>query len=245
MENTQLIGLSRQVALRRELDVIANNLANMETAGFKRHNVMFEEYLMPVAEYGDVRRDRPLSYVHDRATIRDFQPGAFEQTGNNLDVAIRGDAWFAIETENGERYTRNGAFTIDANGFLTQHTGELVLGEDGPIAVPEDAPDIAIARDGTISADGEILGTLRVVSFDNQRDLKAIGNNFFESEAPPQPAEGVVIQQGMLEGANVEGVLEMARMIEVTRAYSSITRSLDRVDQLRRDAIERLGTAPS
>src|SRR5262249_16949983 len=103
MENILLVGLSRQIALARELEVVANNIANLNTTGYKADNSLFEEYLMPVAEAGGFRgADRRLSYVQDRATWHNFAPGPLRQTGNPLDVAIDGDAFFVVQTPRGE-----------------------------------------------------------------------------------------------------------------------------------------------
>src|SRR5690606_10835339 len=116
VENAQLVGLSRQVALRRELDVVANNLANLGTSGFKSQEVVFREYLMPVASAESVprRADQRLSYVEDKATWRDFSTGPIQLGGNQLDVAIDGEAFFAVQAPNGVRYTRNGQFQLDS-----------------------------------------------------------------------------------------------------------------------------------
>ena len=242
MENAQLIGLSRQVALRRELDVVANNVANINTAGFKRHSVVFEDYLMPVAAY-DARltRDEPLHYVSDRATIRDFSPGGLQQTGNPLDVALKGKGWLAITTPDGERYTRNGALTVNPEGMLVTQSGDRVQGEGGDIVIPDESTSISIARDGTISADGDVLGRIRVVEFENDADILADQGSLFRSDVAPLAADRTAVVQGFVERSNVQGVREISRLIEINRAYESLSRSLERTDRLRRTAIETLG----
>lgn len=242
MENAQLIGLSRQVALRRELDVIANNVANINTAGFKRHSVVFEDYLMPVAAYDTrLNRDETLHYVTDRATIRDLSAGDFEQTGNPYDVALRGDGWLAVTTPEGERFTRNGALTVNSEGLLVTQSGDPVRGDGAALAIPDEANSISIARDGTVSADGENIGRLRVVEFENPADLIADGETLFRSDAAPLPATGTTVVQGVIERSNVNGVREISRLIEVNRAYESLSSALERTDRLRRSAIETLG----
>ncbi len=242
MENAQLIGLSRQVALRREMDVVANNIANINTAGFKRHSVMFEDYLMPTAEYGSqFNRDETLHYVHDRGTIRDFRAGDFEQTENPFDVALRGDGWLVIQTEDGERYTRNGALTTNPQGQLVTHAGDVVAGDGGPIVIPEETASVTIARDGTVNADSEQIGKLRVVEFDSNADLIADQGTYFRSDAIPRAATETGVLQGVVERSNVQGVLEISRLIEITRAYTSLTSALERTDRLRQSAVERLG----
>ena len=119
MENALLIGLSRQMALGRELDVIANNMANVTTNGFKARSSRFREFLMPVASAESFPRpDRKLSYVIDAGTPLDTRSGPIEHTGNPLDIAIKGDAFLAVQTPQGERYTRNGALEINPQGQL-------------------------------------------------------------------------------------------------------------------------------
>ncbi len=241
MDNSALIGLSRQAALRRQLDVIANNLANVNTAGFKNEQVLFAEYLMPVAEAsafsGD---DRGLSYVQDGQPLNDFGAGSQQQTGNPLDVAIDGDAWFVVETPDGERFTRNGAFTINPAGQLSSADGQPVLGDGGPIVFAAGEAGIEIARDGTISSDAGLKGKLRLVNFENPDTVRREGGTLFAGENP-LPAEGVTVVQGAIEGSNVRAVVEMTRLIEVTRAYTSIAKILSDSDRMRVDAVDRLG----
>src|SRR3712207_2286088 len=135
MENALLIGLSRQVALGRELDVLANNMANVTTNGFKARQARFREHLMPQASAEAFPPgDRKLSYVIDDGAPLDLSTGAVERTGRALDAAIKGDAFFAVQTQAGERYTRNGAFEINAAGQLATTDGHVLVGENGPIA---------------------------------------------------------------------------------------------------------------
>src|SRR5262249_48803913 len=148
MENTLLIGLSRQIALQRELDVVANNVANMNTTGYKADGSVFEEYLMPGAQAAGFQgADRRVSFVQDRATWRNFSAGPIRPTGNPLDVAISGDAFFVVETARGERYTRNGAFQINAQGELVTSDGDRVVGDGGPIQFQSTDNSISINPD--------------------------------------------------------------------------------------------------
>ena len=242
MENAQLIGLSRQSALKRQLDVIANNLANMNTNGFRGQDVLFREYLMPGAAAETFQTpDRTLSYVYDPVTIEDPAPGSIEQTGNDFDVAIEGKGWFAMETPAGERYSRDGAFSLDAEGQLVTHDGYPVLGEGGPIVFAPDETDITIARDGTVSSSAGLKGRLRLVSFANEAEMTRDGQTLYAG-ANPQPATAVQVVQGAIERSNVRPVVEMSRMVEVTRAYTSIAQSMASIDELRGNAISKLGS---
>ena len=135
MQNALLIGLSRQVALSRELDVVANNIANIDTTRFKADGALFEEYLSST-QRGE--QGAPISFVRDRATWVDMSRGPLQRTGNPLDLAIDGNAFFAVQTPRGMRYTRNGTFKIDASGQIVTADGDTVLGDGGPIKLPPD-----------------------------------------------------------------------------------------------------------
>jgi len=244
MENALLIGLSRQTALGRELDVIANNMANVTTNGFKARDARFREYLMPVARadafpYPDQR----LSYVIDSGTPIDMESGSVEITNNPLNAAIRGDAFFAVQTTGGERYTRNGAFEINGRGQLVTSDGHPVLGQSGPITIGPEETGVSIAPDGAVLTSQGERGRIRLVRFDNPQALDNVGANLFSATEPAQAAPNARVQGGALERSNVKPVLEMSRMIDVNRAYTSIAAMMTRMDELRRSAISRLADA--
>jgi flagellar basal-body rod protein FlgF len=251
MENALLIGLSRQVALRRELDVVSNNIANLNTTGFKADGNVFEEYLMPGArESGLSGRDARVSFVQDRATWQDFSQGPIQQTGNPLDVAVDGAGFLAVQTPKGERYTRNGALQINAAGELVTSEGHRVLGDGGPVVFQPQDRDVTIARDGTISVPGATGGTrgkLRLVNFANPQRLQKDGASLFAAPAgvtaDAAPAARVV--QGSIEKSNVRAVLEMTRMIDVTRTYATMATMLQQQGELRRTAIQQLAEVPT
>lgn len=240
MENAQLVGLARQVVLRRQLDVIANNVANLNTNGFKAQlNLFREEEMTPAANDAFPFSDRPISFVIDDQSVNDFEPGPLVQSGNPLDVALNGRGFFAVQTPQGERWTRDGAFSIDAQGRLVNHSGHQVLTEAGPITFGPEETDVTIGRDGSISTSAGVRGRLRVVDFADLRELQRSGDNLW-SGGTPRAAEGVRVAQGTIERSNVSGVTEISRMIQVTRAYQSITNQLRDLDETRRTAIERL-----
>lgn len=247
MENIGLVGLSRQVALQRELDVIANNLANLNTTGFKQDDVVFQEYLMPVARDDTFQRgaDRRMSFVWDRATTTNLGQGGITQTGNSLDVAINGRGYFVVQTPEGERFTRNGSFELNAQNQLVTKQGQLVMGEGGPIAFEANDVGITIGRDGTVSSSGGVRGRLRIVDGNQPRAFEKAGDNLFHlmPGAQTQAVASTDVRQGALESSNVTPVLALSRMIEVTRAYQSLASSMERHDQMRREAIRSLGNA--
>lgn len=242
MNNTMLVGLSRQVALQRELDVVANNVANITTNGFKRRSNSFAEHLMPVARADSSPAGyRKVSYVIDRTSNLDISGGTVEKTGNPLDVAIRGNGFLVVQTPAGERYTRNGALQLNQFGDIVTADGYPVLSEQGPLAFSAADGAIGIAGDGTVSTQQGVRGRLRLVSFRDPQALESAGRNLLSSATPPGAAEpGVRIEPGAIERSNVNGVAEMSRLIEVTRSYSSLAQMLQKTDELRRTTLSRL-----
>jgi flagellar basal-body rod protein FlgF len=247
MENMLLIGLSRQIALGRELDVIANNVANSATNGFKARSTRFSEYLGPVARADTFApNDRKVSFVMDKGTPLDLSGGAIERTNNPLDAAIKGDAFFEIQTAAGPRYTRDGAFEINARGELVNQAGNIVNGQNGPIRFAPGESNIRIAEDGSVFSDQGQRGKLKLTSFANPRALRNEGANIFSSGTPGTAAPATVqIASGSLERSNVRPVLEMSRLVEVQRAYTSMAGLISRTDELRRTAIQRLAEVPA
>jgi flagellar basal-body rod protein FlgF len=218
MESTTYIALSRQGVLRREMSMIAQNLANLETPAYRGESLMFVEYLAETQK-GD---SGELSFTQDIATIRDLQEGPMKRTENPLDLALSGPGYFAVEAEDGERYTRNGSFQLNDAGEIVTAAGAPVLDvNNNPIQVPPDAAVIEIARDGAVSTEEGQLAQLRLVAFEDEQALKKRADGLYETaeDQVPQAAEEVQVMQGMLEGSNVQGVIEMTRMIDVVRSY--------------------------
>jgi flagellar basal-body rod protein FlgF len=255
MENASLIGLSRQIALQRELDVIANNIANVNTNGFKADGSVFQEYLMPVARDNAFRgRDTVMSYVQDRATWQDFSQGPLQQTGNPLDVAINGNAFLAVQTARGQRYTRNGALQINPTGQIVTSEGDSVVGENGPLQIQTGDHDISISPEGEISVRNgnnttisQIRGKLRLVSFAQPQQLEKDGSSTFSAPAGAQqvPPVKARVMQGAIEKSNVRSVVEMTRMIEVSRTYTAIATMLQSQSDTKKSAIQQLADVPT
>lgn len=242
MQNAMLVGLSRQVALGRELDVIANNIANVTTNGFKARNARFSEYLNPRATVDAFPRpDRRVSYVIDSGTPLDLAQGPIETTGNPLDVAVRGDAFLAVQTPAGERYTRNGALQVNAQGQLVTSDGYAVLGDSGPIAFSPQESGANIGADGTVSTDQGQRGKIRLVAFANPQALKNEGANLFSSRTLPTAAgANAQLASGAIERSNVRPVVEMSRLIDVNRTYTAVAGMIQRLDEMRGAAIKSL-----
>jgi len=253
MQNALLIGLSRQTILERQLDVISNNIANVNTSGFKADASLFEEYLMPGAhEDNFVGSDRRLSYVQDRGTFRDFSQGAAEQTKNPLDIAIDGGGFLVVQTAAGERYTRDGGLQLNGQGQLVTAAGNPVLGTAGPIVFQPTDHDINISPDGTVSVlegsshTDSVRGKLRLVNFaDAQKLLKQGGNLFSDEGAIAQPDVRSTIRQGYVEKSNVNSVVEMSRMVEIMRTYTQVANLLQEQSDMHKNAIEKLADVPA
>ena len=219
MENTSLVAVSHQAALRRQMDTIAHNIANMNTTGYKSERMMFVDHLVRNPG-GDQLSDPKLSFVHDVATVRDLSPGELRHTGNPLDLAIEGDGFFVVRTPDGDRYTRNGRLRMDDTGQVVTDHGMPVLTAGGqPLVLSSTDTEISVSRDGTVSSENGVLGRFRVVRFDNQHDMRMVAAGLMASDEVPQEMDASHITQGMLEGSNVQSVVEMERMISVHRAY--------------------------
>ncbi len=250
MQNALLIGLSRQVALGRELDVVANNIANINTTGFKADGSLFEEYLSSAARTAGA--GSRVSFVRDRGTWHDLSNGPTDQTGNPLNVAIDGKAFLAVQTPRGERYTRNGSFQINAQGELVTSEGYQVLGDAGPIRLQPNDRQITISTDGTVSVregvanTDSLRGKLRMVEFGDVRQMQKDGASTFKTADGSQPAPTTQsrIIQGALEKSNVQGVIEMTRMIEITRSYTQIATLLQQQHELSTSSITKLADVP-
>ena len=251
MENALLVGLSRQTALERQLSIIANNIANVNTAGYKTDNTLFEEFLnTPAHEDNFVGLDRRVSYVQDRGTFHDFSQGPPEETKNPLDVTIDGSAFLVVQTPGGERYTRDGGLHLNNQGQLVTASGNPVLGPGGPITFQPTDHDINITPDGTITAvagngrTDSIRGKLRLVSFANPQSLQKEGFNLFTADQAQADTKSVV-RQGFIEKSNVNAVAEMGRMLDVARAYTSISNLLQQQNDLQKNAIQQLADVPA
>ena len=235
MESVAYIALSRQTALLRQMDVVANNIANAGTAGFRGEHMLFAEHV------ADLRSDRPMSYVEDLAVIRDTQPGHLVTTGNDLDLAIQGDGYFVVETPAGSRYTRGGTFQLNADREIITSQGYPLLDEqDRPINVPAEAGRVTVTRDGTVFADGGLVARIRLAAFADEQALRKTMGGLYITDQAPQPAEAAQILQGRIEQSNVQPVVEMTRMMEVLRSFQATQNMLDAEHERKVRAIREL-----
>lgn len=242
MENAGYIALSRQVTLRRELDIAANNIANADTAGFKVEQLLVQTEEGPKARNEGIRG--PARFVLDNGVGRDFRAGTLGQTGRTLDFAIEGDGFFQVAGENGERYTRDGRFTLDGQGRLVTAAGLPVLGEGGQeILLDPTKPEISVSADGIITQGGERVGKIGVVRFAALGVLSKDGDGLYvnPSNERPEAATDAKVRQGMVEESNVEPIVEITNLIEITRAYERMAKIVEQTNDLSRRSVERLG----
>ncbi len=234
MENATYATLTRQSGLANELRVIANNVANASTTGFRAEGVMFSEYI--AALDGD---HRSLSMAAARVRHTDMTQGTLTQTGGTFDLAIEGEGFFLIETAGGPRLTRAGAFATDANGELVTMDGNRVLDAGGaPVFIPQGAGQIGIAADGTISEGGNPIGQLGLVRPTDLKDLTRASGTMFDAPGGFEPVPDGRMVQGFLEGSNVNPISEISRMIEVQRAYELGQTFLDKEDERIRNLMQ-------
>lgn len=239
MENVSYIGLSRLSSMRRQMDVLANNLANMNSNAYKGERVMFEEFLKT-----SPNQKEKHSFVTDSSVLRNMQVGKLEHTGNTFDLAITGPGYLTVDTPQGRRYTRDGHLRLDADRRLVTTGGHPVLDNRGrEIAIPPDATEPpAIAVDGTINVGQQQIAKIDLVNFANEQELRKTVQGLYATSQEPEPAPvGSTIAQGVLEASNVEPILEMTKMIELLRQYQSTQGMLDSEHERMRSAIQRLG----
>jgi flagellar basal-body rod protein FlgF len=235
MKNAVYVSVSQQMVLRKQMEAIAQNIANVSTPAYKSERVLFEEYLVSAGD------GTTVTYANDTGVKRDFTPGRLERTGNDLDIGFSGDGYFVVETADGNLYSRIGHFQLDNERNIVTGAGDKVLGEDGePIALGAKATNVTIARDGTISSDAGPVGRIMVVTFEKEANLVKQGGGLFASNDVPielEPEE-TKLHQGMLESSNVDPILEMTRMIDVLRSYQSTQRLQQTDHDLQRRAIQ-------
>ncbi len=235
MDTTAYVTLTRQSGLMREMELVAHNIANVSTAGFRREGVVFAEH---VAQAGTAPS---VSMALAKARLVDMTQGALSATGGTYDLAITGEGFFQVATPDGPRLTRAGSFTPSPEGALMTPDGHPVLDAGGaPVVIPGGVAQVRIGPDGTISADGQVVGRIGLFLPDDPLSLRQQAGTLFSVDAAiPAPAASVM--QGMIEESNVDPITEVARMIEVQRAYEAGQSFLQREDDRALRVIETLG----
>jgi flagellar basal-body rod protein FlgG len=250
---------SGALAYQMRLEVLANNLSNINTIGFKEDRTIFRTYFPashdPVTQEiettpisGETETVPPFltsdALVTFERTETDFSPGQLRHTGNPLDVAIEGNGFFSIQTPTGTHFTRNGNFSLNGEGVLVTQEGFPALGNGGEIVVNTDTEELRIDEEGSIWADGVQVDTLRIVEFTDPYSLEKVGNSKF---APTDPTvsgnrpEAYRISQGFIELSNVDGIRVMTEMLEVLRGYEAYQKVIQSTDEVTSQAIEQVG----
>jgi flagellar basal-body rod protein FlgF len=242
-----MIGLSRQMTLRRSMDVVANNIANANTTGFKVESLLLENTPAATAEMSGAPTD--LQFVDTWGMGRDFTQGSLESTGRPLDIAIEGDGFFAVDVNGNEQYTRDGRFRVDNGGQLVTADGSPVLSADtrSPILLNPNVSNLQIVDGGAVMQDGVEVDRIGVFDITDLSGLSKQGNGRYiieQSEGGPVEPEAMLnpmLQQGFIETSNVQSIRELTNMMTIMRSYQSVAKFLSQAEDLNRRAIERIG----
>jgi len=229
--------VSGGIAQEKRLEVLTNNLANINTDGFKKDVLSFRSFLNKAQS---ARGETDLVGISDFRT--DFTQGKVVKTGNTLDLALSGKGFFEIATADGVRYTRQGSFTLNSLNQLVTSNGDLVSGSGGPLVI--DGANVTIGSDGEVTVDEASVGQVKVVSFADNTKLEKAGAGLFINNGGPEnltqdPTVGV--QQGYLEKSNVNMVQEMLKLIEVSRSYESYQKVIQSMDDASKAIVTELG----
>lgn len=237
MDNAGYVALNRQSGLLAQMQVVANNIANQSTTGFRREGVVFSEFVKATG-----RDEESLSMAAARTRHSDLAQAPLRQTGGTFDFAIEGEGFFLLETPEEQGLTRAGVFTPSAEGELVTMEGHRLLDAGGaPVFVPPDARSVALGADGTLSGDVRPIGQLGLWAPENPNDLLHREGTRFAVEGEIVPVEGARLHQGFTEGSNVNAVAEITRMVEASRAYEMGQNFLEKEDERIRNVLRVLG----
>jgi len=244
MDVSSFVLLSHEQALRRQMDITANNMANANTVGFKREQALFHEYVEQVQQ-APVADARKTSFVLDYGAIHDTRQGAFQATGNPLDVMIEGPGYLNVQNADGTvAYTRAGFIKILDNGDLASSGGQRLLDENGrAINVPADQMrNVTIAEDGSVMAGDAPIGRLAVTNFADENMLEVRGDGMLTGTGGRfMAAAETKLRRGGVEGSNVEPIVETTNMVDIMRSYQTSRRLSEDMADMRKQAINRLG----
>ncbi len=242
MDNAMYVGLSRQQALEHQLDVIANNVANVDTAGFKVESLIIETDPVALPANGNTAGST-VNFALDAGITRDFGQGALKEGGGPFALAIQGAGFFQVSTPQGTRYTRDGRFTLDSQGRMVTMSGQPLQGDGGDITVDPAKGEIKVAQDGTVSQGGQTIGKIGLVTFSSLTALSKAGDGLYSnvSNLQPQPVTNSRVLQNMTEASNVEPITQITKLIEVSRAYERVSQMLQTTGALSTNSIDTLG----
>lgn len=211
-----------------ELEVLANNIANVQTTGYKETRISFGSELNKEEETADNLVQKAAQYGKKVQQAYNWDKGSIYRTENPLDIAIQSDGFFVVDTEAGERFTRGGTFSLSSEGMIVTQQGFPVMGDSGPIQIGSGETPV-ISKDGSVLVNGQSVGKLKIVDFEDRNKLKLEGQNLFSAVGTDtKELSNVVVAQGYLENSNVNMVRNLTRIIEVSRAYESHQKSMQK-----------------
>lgn len=229
MDNTKYIALSRQMGLWNQLGVVSNNMANMNTSGFKQDNILFKSYLSQTPNAQGFGSSK-VHFSQDFGSYSDFSEGNIVSTGNTFDLAIKGDGFFVVETDEGEKYTRKGNLALDVDGKLVTSDGFPILSESGtPFFIAPGEKDISVSESGDVSTENGVIGKIKLVEFEDNNKLEKIGSTMFDNPKDNKVSLATkgTIAQGYIEKSNVNAISEMTSMINIQRSYDFIQQMIN------------------
>ena len=260
MHEGLIIAASGGVKQQLKLDVLANNLANLNNAGFKSDGLVFREIYPPFDEDSSIEASRNallppndsnknVAYVAVDNQYTDYSQGLFQQTGNPLDLAMEGEGFFEVDTPNGPRYTRNGNFSMNKEKYIITQDGNYLLDSNQQkIKIEDTDGEIDIASDGTISVGNgfgnQPAGIIRLVAFEDPKMLSKEGNGLYkimDNEVKPQVTDKARIAQGVLERSNVNSIEEMTKMITAIRGFEAYQKVIQSIDEADDEAVNSIG----
>ncbi len=229
-DNSIYTTLSNQIALNDELSITANNMSNANTSGFKRD-------IQIMSSYTSKDKIDNLKMPDDIASIPDFTAGSLKQTNNPFNIAINGDGFFMIETQNGISYSRNGNFLINNEGILIDQQGNYVLSDGGDqIVIPLQNSNVFINKNGNIYSSNELIGVIGVYNFSDLKFLRKSGNGYFNTALEPIPSENFQLLQGFLEESNSKPILETTKLIDLQKKFSMSSNLISDVYTMQRNS---------
>ena len=241
MDIVSSVAASRIVAQQRVMDVIADNIANANTAGFKAERVQFSDWLVRRQGSDAPQGDRTIAYTQDRATWREQQAGTLTHTGNPFDLGLTSDGYFTVSTSRGPRLTRDGRFGLMPNGTIADAAGDAVLDSNGrPIVLSTTDTQITIAGDGTVSSENGQLAKIGIVQPTDPMQLSAEGSTLFRSGSSTTAMASPGLVQGSIEDSNVQPLLEMTRMIDGLRQFQFVSQFIQAEDDRQQSVIDKL-----
>lgn len=241
MQNVTTIALSRLIAQQQAMDVLADNIANAGSPGYKSEHVLFGEWVDRQQGVDSPNGGRNISFVETKGSWRDVRQGAFRHTGNPLDLALGSDGYFTVMTPRGPRLTRGGRFALASDGTIIDGAGNALLDANGQKLhlAPTDTR-ISIVGDGTLSSQGGVIGRIGVVRPANRQAMTAEGNSLFRADTPTQPVAQPKLVQGAVEQSNVQPILEMTRMMTMLRDFQFVSQLVQSESDRRQAAINSL-----